>query len=177
MKTALFFIILFPYQLIHAEVIVEKLSENKKWIANKIEAHAAWNTASCVASTPGLHSVLEVYSEKTPDGDYTEPTVQVLIEKDGFKEEAYSAEVSTESGKKFVFTRASTPADPNTLVLLSQLNDRSTLIELIKRDSNLRLKTKNPKGKLISDISFSLSGSSKTLTTQFEKCLLTFDVI
>lgn len=163
---------------VFAETVVEKIAENKSWIANKIDMHNAWNTSSCVASTLGSNAVLEVYAEKMADGiTYAEPTVQVLFAAANVKEEAFSAEASTNAGKKWIFTRASTSQDPNTHVMLAKLKDRAEIIDRIKKDSSFNLKLKNVKGKTIVDLKFSLSGSSKTVTSQTDVCKLTFDTL
>lgn len=163
---------------VFAETVAEKIAENKNWIANKIDTHTAWNTSSCVASTLGTNAVLEVYAEKTTDGaTYAEPTVQVLFAHANVKEEAFSAEATTDAGKKWIFTRASTSQDPNTHVLLAKLKDRAEIIDRIKKDNSFTVKLKNVKGKTISDLKFSLSGSSKTVTSQFDSCKLSFDTL
>lgn len=177
MKTLLFLFLTVLTTTTHAETVVEKIAENKQWIANKIDSHNAWNTSSCVASTLGTSAVLEIYSEKVTDGTYAEPTVQILFAAASLKEEAFSAEASTDSGKKWVFTRASTALDPNTHVMLAKLKDRAEIVDRIKRDNSFTLKLKNVKGKNIADLKFSLSGSSKTVNSQIESCALTFDTL
>jgi hypothetical protein len=163
---------------VFAETVVEKIAENKNWIANKIDMHNAWNTSSCVASTLGSNAILEIYAEKMVDGiTFAEPTVQVLFASASVKEEAFSAEASTNGGKKWTFTRASTSQDPNTHVMLAKLKDRAEIIDRIKKDSSLNLKLKNVKGKTIVDLKFSLSGSSKTVTSQVDVCKLKFDTL
>lgn len=163
---------------VFAETVIEKIAENKSWVANKIDQHNAWNTSSCVASTQGKSAVLEIYAEKMADGiTYAEPTVQVLFSAADVKEEAFSAEASTNAGKKWTFTRASTSQDPNTHVLLAKLKDRAEIIDRIKKDSSFTLKLKNVKGKTIVDLKFSLSGSSKTVASLTEVCKLTFDTL
>ncbi len=163
---------------VFAETVAEKIAENKSWIANKIDMHNAWNTSSCVATTLGSNAVLEVYAEKMADGaTYAEPTVQVLFAHANVKEEAFSAEATTDAGKKWIFTRASTSQDPNTHAMMAKLKDRAEIIDRIRKDNTFTLKLKNVKGKSISDLKFSLSGSSKTVTSQFEGCKLSFDTL
>lgn len=164
-------------QTTFAETIVETIAENKKWIANKIDNHSAWTTSACVASTLGdsNNSILEIYAEKLNTGEYAEPTIQLLFAA-GAKE-VFSGEASTENGKKWNMTRASTPIDPNVQALIARIDDRDTMVDNIKKYNTFTVKLKDVKGKTISTLKFSLSGSSKTVSSQFENCQLSFDVL
>lgn len=161
----------------YSEVVVEKIAENKKWVAQKLDSHNAWNTSSCSSSTLGINSVLEIYAEKMPDSTYAEPTIQAIFSKSSLKEEVFSGEATTESGKKWAMTRASTPADPNSYVLIAKLADRAVLIDRLKKDNSMTISLRNAKGKFIVGHKFSLSGSSKTIEAQFASCLLSIDAI
>jgi hypothetical protein len=176
MKTILLLLTVSFVNSAWADTIVEKVAENKQWVANKIDNHSAWTTSACNATTLSTDSSLEVYAEKLPSTDaYAEPTVQVLFAPQS--EEIFTAEASTDNGKKWSLTRASIPADPNMFAFIAKVQDRAQIIERIKKDNSFSVKLKNLKGKVISTLKFSLSGSSKTVSSQFEVCKLSFDTL
>lgn len=149
---------------------------SKKWVANTITGHTAWNTDACVASTLSTttaDSILEIYSEKTGEL-YAEPTIQVV-----FKEakQVYSADVITDKGAKWTFTLASAPVDPELQSVMARLKDREAIIKALKSDSAFTVKLKDVKGKAIKSMQYSLSGSSKAIDEQFKACSLKFEVV
>lgn len=159
----------------NAETIVETITQNKKWTAVKVDDHSAWGTSACLATTLGdsNNSILEIYSEKISSGDFTEPTVQVLFAVG--TQEVFSAEATTDNGKKWNFTRASTPKDPNVQALMARIDDRSTIVDALKKQNTFTLKLKDAKEKAVSTLKFSLSGSSKTIDSQLSSCKISFD--
>lgn len=156
-----------------AETVTEKISTNKKWSAYTLAGHAAWTGEACVASTLGDKAILEVYAEKSPAG-YVEPTVQVLF---SGVPNVYSAEVSTDASQKWQMTLASTPADPTLLAMMSRLGDRQKMIDSLKQHNTFTVKLKDIKNKVVKQLSFSLSGSSKTIDEQMKKCVLKFEEV
>lgn len=160
---------------VFAEVVTEKISENKKWVAQKIDNHNAWNTSSCSSSTLGNASLLEVYSEKTTSGAYGEPTVQVSVAKTSFKQEPLSGELLSNSGKKWSLTRASTPTDPNSYLFLVRVGERGDIIAAIRRDNTMSVRLRDAHNQVVLQLPFSLSGSSKTVDAQFLSCQLSMD--
>lgn len=169
------FTLLIFAQTVRAETIVETITQSKKWTAVKVDDHSAWGTSACLASTLGdsNNSVLEVYAEKIPSGDFAEPTVQVLFAVGA--QEVFSADASTDNGKKWSFTRASTPKDPTMQALIARINDRNAIVDALKQQNTFTVKLKDAKGKVVSTLKFSLSGSSKTIGGQFSSCKISFD--
>ncbi len=159
-----------------AEPVVTPVLTSKKWTVQTVTGHSAWNSESCIATTPSsttADSVVEVYSEKVGDL-YAEPTVQVL-----FKEpkQVYSAEVNTDKGTKWTFTLASVAVDPELQVVMARLKDREAIIKSLKSDSTLTVKLRDAKGKAIKTMQYSLSGSSKGIDGQFSHCALKFEEV
>src|SRR5690606_31443504 len=53
---------------------------HKDWRADKVSNHAVSGLESCVAKTTakGTKTALEVYAESTGEGEYVQPTVQIV---------------------------------------------------------------------------------------------------
>lgn len=172
-KIKLILAVLFSVGLASAEeVVTEEIINFKKWSAYKMTGHSAWGTEACIASTSGRDSIVEIYAEKVAEG-YTEPTIQVLFS--GVEEQVYSATIETDKGGRKLMTLASTPAAEGMQAVMARLKDRDSLILAIRRYNTLTVRLRNVKGRTIQRLRFSLSGSSKTIKTQFESCGLKFE--
>lgn len=157
----------------NTEVQTEEIGGSKDWSAYKVTGHSAWGKEACVASTSKDEARLEVYAEKATDTAFTEPTVQVLVT--DVEEQVYSATLETNKGKRISLTLASQAAEEGMQVVMARLKDRASFIRSLRRDSTVRVKLRNLKGRTMKSYLFSLRGSSKTINAQFESCDLTFN--
>jgi hypothetical protein len=157
------------------EAIAAPFFSNRDWKAETSETHDFWGQPVCMASTLGSDKItrLEVIALASADGTYLEPLVQVV----GPMTEAF-LEISAESQKDRVFGLLPLYNDNANGVIAATalLKDREVLTNEIAQKSQLTAKYYDAQG-LVKSVSFSLRGSSATLTALFDKCDLGFDAL
>ena len=166
------------------QVFGATISSSGKWSAVTENQHWAWKRESCRAATLSTNkkSVLEVYSEKR-DGVYGEPTVQFISSKKAYPVNFYRVKlVITSKGREYTrnLRLVNRPGqDGDKRIAIANLAEREQIVDLLKAGSTVKATFYGSTNNRIifRDQTFSLSGSSKTISNMMSACNTKFNKI
>ena len=156
-----------------AETVTEDISSLRKWKAVKVSDHTLMGEDACMASTVKSGHRLEVYSAKKGE-KFAEPTIHAIL--NDLSEDVYRGKIRFNSGETFTMTYASREGMPEGVQsLMVRFEDREEIVRLIRAKNTARVDSYNSEGQRVNRTTFSLSGSSRTVRSQFENCDLKFE--
>lgn len=154
------------------EAVKEVILTQGKWQAAKITDSAIFRKNACVAQTQTAtkDATLQVYAEEVSPGNYTELTVQVIARKPlGTFYRAIMVD-DGERAKYHLPLASKVDQATGTRAVMTRLKDRRGAIEMIKKADTIDVNFYDEKAKMIKNVEFSLSGSSKTVDAVIQNC-------
>ncbi len=176
MKSGLLAAILFGALQVYADaVVVKDLGKSGDWQASEIAHHPLWDKEACVAQTKAAGGVatLELYAEKSGTV-YNDPLVEVVTAP-GFPFYVRGILTDAKGGNAIHLILATTATGAQQFGLLSRLDQRAAVLNLLKAASGAKVQFINDKNKIVKTLAFSLKGSSKIIATAIQGCQLTVD--
>ena len=156
-------------------VFVDAEETGKRWTAESVSNHEVWNRPACVAYTMSDdgQSSLEVvaYYDEATDR-FLEPEVNVITP---FDVSFLSATLKANGGSSKTYTLLPVLPSDETLAGARTLftDDRESLVADIRKRNRMTAQFIDASG-VAKSITFSLSGSSNAVRTQFDQCALEF---
>jgi hypothetical protein len=162
------------FAVVEDEVLYQQ--NNKAWVAEKVSQHSVWEKPACVAhvETSDGESSLEVVAYYNEDSDsFLEPEVNVITTFDV----SFLDVTAKVNGTSKVYTMIPVlPQDGSLVGARALFGDREELVSSIRKLNSVKVRYIDTQGE-VKSLSFSLSGSSKAIQTQFEQCTLEFKAL
>jgi len=171
MNQFLLTLLMFPLTSLAAQTVQRDLGNYTDWKAAQIQGHDLWKNEACIASTTAKSdlSTLEIYASKMDDqSGYAEPTVQVVTR--GAPAYVRGVLVNESNGTKVYMVLASNQDNPAQTGLMTRLDDRASLVLLLKRSTQISLQLIDARNKVAKTLRFSLMGSTKAIDAAYSGC-------
>ena len=169
-----------------AQEVDSNIIEYKDWRSDKVVSHGVSEKSACVAKTTIKDSdtTLEVYSEASSDGGNVQPMVQIVTTdvapalgvtmrmSPGGKTFPMTVSLSESKTiqKEVIVDGVATMEDVEKQVFMVKFKDKKSMIDYIRAKNYIVGKFFNSDGE-ISEMKFSLRGSSRSVKKMQETCL------
>jgi hypothetical protein len=163
-----------------AQSVDRKIGANGDWQAVEVSGHAYTGKSACLAFvTAKDKSVLELYAERVPETEpgaraaFGAPTVHLIPRTE--KPFVRGLLVDDKKRVQIHLMLAATVATPPALGLVSRIEERAKLVEVLKKANTVTVSLINAQNKVVGSEVYSLRGSSKMINAAISACDLSLD--
>ena len=149
------------------ESVVESISQQRDWRAEKVSEHRATGKDACLASTSKDQARLEIYAEVSISDGFIGPSIHVSLPAGDTN--YIGGTMTFGGGAKFDLSRLSANPDGEYALYATRLGDRERIIGELKRGLTATVVLLDSNGER-AQYAFSLRGSSNTISNTFRTC-------